>query len=411
MYATYFGGTTSRTHLDGGTCRFDKGGVVYHAVCSGCAAFNGAGHSTSDFPSTPNAWSRTNGSGNCNNAAFKFDLSSLKARIQTNFTALNNPGLNKICVADTIVFQNQSVGGQNYYWNFGDGTTAVKSDKNNIPFKYKLPGFYTVTLKAVDVVTCVGKDSTQTKVLVSIPKGFAGPDLVMCYNATIQLSAGGGVSYIWKSADKSITLNEASPIVNPKINTRYFVSITDSNSCTLKDTVDVRVVPNIDVEFTLNRINYNCFGRPSINVSNQTDKSEAVFFDFGDGATSDLPSMVHQYEKDGNFFVRLIGKKEFCVYEKEIIVPVFELKVPNVFTPDQSPGFNDTFEIEYGGKPISQSGINVSLVVVNRWGGIVYEDKFYKDNWTAKDVPAGVYFYEAAIEGKTTCKGWVQVIK
>lgn len=411
LYATYLGGTTSRTHLDGGTCRFDKGGVVYHAVCSGCAAFNGAGHSTSDFPSTTNAWSRTNGSGNCNNAAFKFDLSSLKARIQTNSTLLDKPGLNKICVADTIVFQNQSIGGQVYYWNFGDGTTAVKSNKNNIPFKYKLPGFYTVKLKAVDIGTCVGKDSTQTKILVSTPQGFAGPDLVMCYNTTTQLSAGGGILYSWKSADKLVTLNEANPIVNPKIDTRYFVSITDINGCILKDTVDVRVVPNIDVKFTLDRINYNCFGKPSINVSSQTDKSEAVFFDFGDGFTSDMPSLVHQYEKDGNFSVRLIGKKETCIYEKQITVPIFELKVPNVFTPDQSPGFNDTFEIEYGGKPISQAGINVSLVVVNRWGGIVYEDKFYKDNWTAKDVPAGVYFYEAAIEGKTTCKGWVQVIK
>ena len=56
LYATYLGGTTSRTHLDGGTCRFDKSGVVYHAVCAGCAAFNGNGNRpSSDFPTSTDA--------------------------------------------------------------------------------------------------------------------------------------------------------------------------------------------------------------------------------------------------------------------------------------------------------------------------------------------------------------------
>lgn len=54
LYDTYLGGTQSRTHVDGGTSRFDKTGVVYHAVCSGCSAGNASGQSTSDFPTT--AW-------------------------------------------------------------------------------------------------------------------------------------------------------------------------------------------------------------------------------------------------------------------------------------------------------------------------------------------------------------------
>ncbi len=110
LYGTYLGGGQSRTHVDGGTSRFDKGGIVYHAVCSGCRSFNATNRPTSDFPTTSNAWSRRNNSANCNNAAFKFDLSSLKARIQSNSVMLNEPGLNKICIPDPIVFQNFSTG-------------------------------------------------------------------------------------------------------------------------------------------------------------------------------------------------------------------------------------------------------------------------------------------------------------
>ena len=54
-YGTFFGGSISAEHVDGGTSRFDKNGNVYQAVCAGCG-------SNSDFPTTPGAWSNTNNS-------------------------------------------------------------------------------------------------------------------------------------------------------------------------------------------------------------------------------------------------------------------------------------------------------------------------------------------------------------
>ncbi len=87
---TYLGGPDSRTHSMVVLADSTKA-EYHHAVCSGCQAFNATGHATSDFPTTENAWSRINGSGNCNNAAFKLDLASLKARIQTNSMGLQSP--------------------------------------------------------------------------------------------------------------------------------------------------------------------------------------------------------------------------------------------------------------------------------------------------------------------------------
>ncbi|MCC7298507.1 MAG: gliding motility-associated C-terminal domain-containing protein, partial [Bacteroidia bacterium] len=74
-YATYFGGVSSgikqaNEHVDGGTSRFDKKGIIYQSVCAGCGR-NGL------FPTTPNAYSRTNNSTNCNNALFKIDFENL----------------------------------------------------------------------------------------------------------------------------------------------------------------------------------------------------------------------------------------------------------------------------------------------------------------------------------------------
>jgi len=66
-YATYIGGLTSRDHVDGGTSRFDKNGVVYQSACAGCGGIN-------DFPTTTGAYSQTNNSNNCNNALLKMNL-------------------------------------------------------------------------------------------------------------------------------------------------------------------------------------------------------------------------------------------------------------------------------------------------------------------------------------------------
>jgi gliding motility-associated-like protein len=56
---------------------------VYQAVCGGCGA-------TSAFPTTPGAWSSTNRSGNCNNAAFKFDFNIITAVAGSNQTVCAN---------------------------------------------------------------------------------------------------------------------------------------------------------------------------------------------------------------------------------------------------------------------------------------------------------------------------------
>jgi gliding motility-associated-like protein len=75
LYASFYGGSQSQEHVDGGTSHFDKSGVVYQAVCAGCGGL-------SDFPTTPTAYSRLNpgkraydtNQGGCNLGLFKFDM-------------------------------------------------------------------------------------------------------------------------------------------------------------------------------------------------------------------------------------------------------------------------------------------------------------------------------------------------
>jgi hypothetical protein len=403
LYGTFLGGNQSSVHVDGGTSRFDKGGIVYHSVCGGC------GGGFDDFPTTSNAWSRLNQSENCNNAAFKFDLSSLKARIQTNNLTFDMPGLNRVCIPDPIVFQNLSTGGRIYEWSFGDGGQVVKQDTTFIMHKYNQPGTYRIRLLAIDAGTCVGLDSAFTQVVVSKPAGEAGPDQDMCFNTGAQLTATGGVAYEWRNYNRTYTSVEQSPSVNPKEDDGYIVSIFDFNGCAKKDTVNIRVIPGVELDFSLSKA-YDCFNRPTIQVQNLLPSDEQVFFDFGDGTTSDQDQTGHTYQQDGTYPVKLVGVKETCVYEKVISIPVFELKIPNVITPDEFPE-NNKFVIQYGGNKLSASSLSARVVIVNRWGNKVFESNNYQDDWDASNVEGGMYFYEVQIPGEATCKGWLHVIK
>jgi gliding motility-associated-like protein len=216
------------------------------------------------------------------------------------------------------------------------------------------------------------------------------------------------VGYQWQNKLKTFTSSEASPFVNPTESDSYFVTITDVNGCVKKDTVNVRVVPGIDLKFKAERINHDCFGIPSLRLINQTDPNENVFFDFGDGYTSDLPNVVYQYQQGGKYIIRIVGRKEACVYDKQEIVQIDSLKIPNVITPAVLDGKNDTFQVQYGN---SRQSIKVSMAIYNRWGSLVYESMDYKDDWSGSEVAAGIYYYDAVIEGITACKGWVQVMK
>jgi hypothetical protein len=578
VYSTYLGGNTSKTHVDGGTSRFDKYGIVYHAVCSGCAFGTPNDLPASDFPTSPNAKSRRNLSQNCNNAAFKFDLSSLKAMFDTNNTALTMPGFNNVCYPDSIVFQNTSTGGKTIVWNFDDGTVVNQDDTDprSVIHRYQQAGQYKVKLKITDLSTCSQTDSTTKVINYFKPDIRVEADALVCEGNSFQLSASGGVHYNWISEDGTFSSTDPSPVVRPVRPMVYFVTVVDANSCSKKDTLNVGIIPNVHailenfgpdnacypdpmrfknrsvngVDFTwdfgdgttpiqisdtvlmlheyqqpgtytikLNasnpgtcnkhdaitktihyykeqieagadgeicagtsfqliatggsvyswftkdhaftssepsplvqpaattqyflsatdphgcvgkdtiqvtvidsvalkwrhRLIDNCVDRPSVYVQNLTAPADDVIFrfDFGDGTSTTESEVEHLYEKDGMYTLTFRAQKDICFSEETIRLPVYRLMVPNVFTPEGSPGYNDTFAVSFGSDMIlpADVGLPVQLTVVDRWGKTVFESSDYKNDWNGHNLATGVYYVHLKVGDLATCKNWLHIVK
>jgi PKD repeat protein len=410
LYATWLGGKQSVTHVDGGTSRFDKNGIVYQAVCSSCGGFD------NDFPTTPGAHSRTNNSNNCNNLAFKLDLSSLKAIIQPNSLQLNMPGITNICFPDTLMFENLSLGGERYLWDMGDGRQFATDNQKPFQYFYKQPGIYTVWLKAVDAGTCKIRDSTFVKITVDRVEAVVSDDVTICENTSALLHASGAATYAWTSEDGTFQATGPDVTVSPGQQTDYYVSMTDDNSdCILKDTITVDVIPLIVPEFDV-LSNGECTPVPAITVRSTTvlEEGDQFYIDFGDGYTADTEIAEHTYEHDGVYTVKLVGIRDFCVSEKIISVPAFRLRVPNVITPEVKDGINDTFKVLFGNEGMVKPGdfgFNVSLTVYNRWGRKLYHAYPYNNDWNADGLEPGIYFFELKVDRYTFCKSWLEVIR
>lgn len=85
------------------------------------------------------------------------------------------------------------------------------------------------------------------------------------------------------------------------------------------------------------------------------------------------------------------------------------ISIPNVFTPNGD-GKNDAFVIP----DIAQFTDN-ELIIVNRWGGEVYQAKNYQNNWTGNSLDEGTYFYSLKVKNnqgeQEVYKGYITLLR
>ncbi|MEM7108527.1 MAG: PKD domain-containing protein, partial [Bacteroidota bacterium] len=354
LYGTFFGGERSATHVDGGTSRFDKNGIVYHAVCAGCGRF------VDDFPATPGAFSETNNSQNCNNAAFKFDLATLRARFNTNSITFNNPGLSRICLGDPLVLVNQSIGGEVFEWDFNDGSALVsRTDTTSIQYTYQSAGDFRIKLTAIDPNTCIAIDSAFKTVTVSDPSFFVIDDVTICAGEDLRLSASGAISYTWVSEDSSFISNEPSPLVQPEGDTKYFLSL-EFAECDKLDSVNVAVIPQLVADFNTNTIALDNPGVSLLCIGDQyvfeNFSQEGIDFewDFGDGSPtirrSDTLAVAYQYQNAGSFTVQLRAFDPNTCTNQEFASKVVQIIDPVTFVmDDQTICFGEELRLQASG--------------------------------------------------------------
>ena len=322
LYGSFFGQTGGNfgDHVDGGTSRFDKQGIVYQAICANC--YGGA-----VFPTTPGVWASTNGTGvnGCNEAAVKisFNFSGVSAGLKS---VLDGRGDSIGCVPLQVTFQDTIRNAKSYIWDFGDGSADTSTVGYIVNHTYTRTGTFLVTLIAIDSNTCNVADTVYKNITVKDNQAYlnfnykkVGPCDALSYDfsnlstAPAPAQPFGDSSFVWIFGDQPNRTIPAGPVTSvtnysfPAPGT-YNVSLllVDTNYCNYPDTLTKQlfIAANVKAQFETPAI--GC--APYFAVFNNTSiAGQQYYWDFGDGtfdSTNRTPP-PHLYPNPGTVTVKL----------------------------------------------------------------------------------------------------------
>lgn len=309
-YGTFFGGPVSLEHVDGGTSRFDRGGVVYQSVCAGCGG-------NSDFPTTTGVVSQTNNSPNCNNGVFKFDFNLP--------IVLADFDVNTTCTNIAAVFDNNSQASNNasYSWVFGDGAT---SSQQNPQHTYTQSGIYTVRLIVSDPGTCNFSDTTEKQVLVLASGGTNTiPPVTICSGQSVQIgvppASDSSVTYLWSPSSGLSEIDVSNPFASPAQTTQYQL-LLGNGACT--DTFIQRVVVSTD-DLVLTSTGTACVGDTIVLSVTSTAGNSFATYNWAPaglivaGASTANPLAV---VSSATVFTVTVTTQQNCVFTDSLLVTV-----------------------------------------------------------------------------------------
>lgn len=315
LYGSFLGqaGGTIGDHVDGGTSRFDKNGVIYQSVCS-C---KGSGPGL--FPITPGVWSSSNPSPDCNLAAFKmaFNLAGLAAGIQASVSGKINDTSG--CVPLAVDFTDTLAMGKTYTWDFNDGSPLVTTSNPTVSHTFNTIGLYRIRLTSIDSTTCNIADTSFVTLRVRNDKAglaFTTNKLPPCASLSYQFTNNSvaikpftSTSFRWDFGDGTTQLAGTGSVTHTYAAAGTYnvrLVLIDTNYCNEPDSLvkSVRLSANIKAQFTTPA--FGCV--PYTAAFTNTSLGGAQFlWDFGDGATSTLDEPTHLYNTVGTYKVRLIA--------------------------------------------------------------------------------------------------------
>jgi len=305
-------------HVDGGTSRFDKAGVVYQAVCA-CGP--------DKYLSTPQAAYGKNGAfaaGKayyCNLTSLKiaFNLAGVRSSIKSSIRNISNDTSG--CVPLRVAFIDTIGNAQLYKWHFGDGTNDTTTKTATVSHVYTKVGTYTIRLIAIDSSTCNISDTSYLNIRVRNDQsstGFKDIKLAPCdslnymfINESVPYPGKPfqGNSFLWSFGDGSTLVAGADTVKHhytaPGTYT-IVLNLTDTNYCNAPDadSIQLNIAVNVLALFTQPAAGCAPY---NLQLNNTSSGGETFAWDFGDGATSNQTNPSHIYPTPGVYTIKLVA--------------------------------------------------------------------------------------------------------
>ncbi len=325
LFGSFYGENNSPMyggdHVDGGTSRFDKNGVIYQAICGNCN-LDPAGRPS--YPTTPGAWSTVNtatGAG-CNLTLLKIsmNLSGVHAGIKPE---INGVPRSYGCAPLKVDFIDTVANGQSYEWHFNDGSPILTTSIPSASHTFNLVGTYNVMLVAIDPTTCNVRDTSYVQIRVGDKKATLAMNAVKLDPCTafnyrfdnLSVASPGtpftNTSFVWDFGDGSPKIiaglaSQTHAFTNPgTYNVKLLLQ--DTAYCNAPDSIVIplSVAANVKAVFTTPPL--GCAPYNAVFTNNST-AGQTFIWDFGDGVgTSIASNPTYIYNNPGTYIITLIA--------------------------------------------------------------------------------------------------------
>ncbi|MBV9961457.1 MAG: PKD domain-containing protein [Parafilimonas sp.] len=317
LFGSYFGTVDPNAfgdHVDGGTSRFDRRGVIYQAVCANC-------NKIGVFPTTTGSWSPGNPAQTaamCNEAAVKiaFELSGVISSIRSSINGVLRDSTG--CIPLTVNFTDTINLGKKYVWDFGDGSGQTTTT-NEVTHTYPNIGDYKVRLVSIDSSSCNIADTSYITIRARSNRAqvaMAVTKLLPCQSFNYQFNNNSipPNGYNFQPDDFAWDFGDGTKIQTnaPFVTHQYAASgvynvklyLNDTTFCNSPDSAvyQLRVASILKAQFETPPT--GC--APYNAVFNNTSLGGQNFvWDFGDGTTSTDAYPTHLYTNPGTYTIKL----------------------------------------------------------------------------------------------------------
>ncbi len=301
-------------------------------------------------------------------------------------------GFDPCIIPQTLYTTNLSQFANGYEWVLENETI---SSFTNTAVTFENIDEYVITLIATNQFGCSSSSNT-TYTISDLPVAMLNATPRQgCVPLTVQFNniSSEATDYVWNLGN-GLESNDVNPVFTYNNVGNYDITLTAYNDvgCTdalyLEDYIRVFGLPIAN--FWADPVETDIY-QSTIEFHNTSYNAYDVEWYFGDGEVSTEYDPVYTYSDAGIWPVTLtVWNMYGCKAVKRDVVivnDIFDVFVPNTFTPDGD-GVNEVFLPHISGKPFIHSYV---FRIFDRWGTVIFETDDYDQAWTG-DIRSGEFY-------------------
>ena len=271
----------------------------------------------------------------------------------------------------TIYFENNSIGAIGFTWSFGEGTTSPFTDPTHT---FTEEGTYEVTLVAYNQFSCSDTTILSIDVYENPSAGIEIETMSGCEPLEVQFNNTSlfSNSFIWDFGDGTTsTENDPTHVYTDAGDYEVTLIASINNACS--DTISLSELINVHPAPFANFEAFELEDDGTYELTNLSENADEYYWEFSDGATSNLEHPEHRFLTNGVHQLYLEASNEYGCVDDTLInfIPDFVkgLFLPNGFSPEQ--GIGDVRLFKPKGIGIKEYHIQI----FSTYGQLLWESK------------------------------------